>query len=340
MNLKSLLAAALALAPAFGLAFDYEGHRTVNQLALASLPPEFPDFVRTPRAAERVAFLAGEPDRWRNLSDLPLRHYNAPDHFFDLDELPLFALAPESVSHFRYEFVTQMDTYRTAHPDEFPAVDPAKNLDRLKGLPGFLPWSINEYYLKLKSGFSSLKVFEELGTPEEIANAQENILYIMGVMGHFVGDGAQPLHTTKHFNGWVGDNPKGYTTNRTFHAWIDGGYLQKLGGVDVKRLQASLRPAQMAWPGPAKAKHEDAFPEIMAYLQAQHQKMVPLYELQKSGKLAEEGTDSPDGREFIEKQIVIAGQMLGDLWFSAWQQAPPDTFLKSQLNKRKLKAGK
>ena len=40
----------------------------------------------------------------------------------------------------------------------------------------------------------------------------------MGVMGHYVGDGSQPLHTTVHFNGWVGDNPKGYTTKQTFHA--------------------------------------------------------------------------------------------------------------------------
>ena len=34
----------------------------------------------------------------------------------------------------------------------------------------------------------------------------------MGVMGHYVGDCAQPLHTTKHHNGWVGENPHGYTT--------------------------------------------------------------------------------------------------------------------------------
>jgi hypothetical protein len=27
--------------------------------------------------------------------------------------------------------------------------------------------------------------------------------------------------------------------------------------------------------------------------------------------------------------------MLGDIWYSAWQQTPPDTFLKSQLTRRK-----
>ncbi len=55
-------------------AWDYEGHRVVNQLALASLPTNFPGFVRTAEASERIAFLAGEPDRWRNAQELLLQH--------------------------------------------------------------------------------------------------------------------------------------------------------------------------------------------------------------------------------------------------------------------------
>jgi len=60
-------------------------------------------------------------------------------------------------------------------------------------------------------------------------------------MGHFVGDGAQPLHTTKHYNGWVGENPKGFTTQTTFHAWIDGGYFRKTGGIKVQTLLGKFR---------------------------------------------------------------------------------------------------
>jgi len=55
----------LQLCSFHALAWDYEGHRLVNQLALASLPADFPGFVRAPATAERIAFLAGEPDRWR-----------------------------------------------------------------------------------------------------------------------------------------------------------------------------------------------------------------------------------------------------------------------------------
>ena len=48
----------------------------------------------------------------------------------------------------------------------------------------------------------------------------------MGILAHFVGDAAQPLHTTKHHHGWKGDNPNGYTTENSIHAYIDGGVIK------------------------------------------------------------------------------------------------------------------
>ena len=104
-NRLLLLAPALTLllAPA-ARAWDYEGHRVVNQLALAALPKDFPAFVKTPEAAERIAFLAGEPDRWRNqgdgrnpTDDLPLSHFNGPDHYLDLEQLEDYGLTPRTV---------------------------------------------------------------------------------------------------------------------------------------------------------------------------------------------------------------------------------------------------
>ncbi|MGH7969916.1 MAG: hypothetical protein ACREIC_14435, partial [Limisphaerales bacterium] len=52
-----LLLAQMLVRPAFG--WDYEVHRVINQLALASLPTNFPAFIRTPEASERIAFLSG-----------------------------------------------------------------------------------------------------------------------------------------------------------------------------------------------------------------------------------------------------------------------------------------
>lgn len=314
-------------------AWDYDGHRLVNQLALASLPTSFPAFVRAPAAAERIAFLSGEPDRWRNSAHVTLRHANGPDHFMDLDDLPLLGLDAAKVPPLRYQFVAQLTRARMTHSDKVPSV-PAADPDQTKELIGFLPWTITEYFAKLQSTFSSLKAFEEAGTAEEVANAQANAVYLMGVMGHFVGDGSQPLHTTRHYNGWVGENPRSFTTNRTFHSWIDGGFLGQ-AKLRLDELRPRLRPAQLlAAPGRSDLQ-TNAFPAVMEYLRGQFEKVVPLYELEQQKKLASKEVPA-EGKEFLTRQLLEAAQMLGDLWLTAWQQAPPDRFLKARLARRAL----
>jgi hypothetical protein len=328
--------AALTITVPAARAWDYEGHRTVNQLALASLPTNFPAFVHTPAAEERVAFLAGEPDRWRNTPDLPLKHFNGPDHYLDLEELATYGLKPEALPVFRYDFVALLALARKAHPENFHAIDSAKNEDHTRELVGFLPWAITENYGKLKSAFSYLKTFEENGsTEEEIANAQANIIYIMGVMGHYVGDSSQPLHTTIHHHGWVGDNPHHYSTNGRIHSWIDGGFFNKIGGANLPGLKSKLRLARLVKIQERDAQPEEMFQATMAFIIEQQKLVETTYQLDRDGKLSGDGEASRPGREFLEGQLLKAGQRLGDIWFSAWQQAPPDTFLASSLARRK-----
>jgi hypothetical protein len=321
---------------AFGFnagAWDYEGHRAVNELALASLPPDFGGFELTSALKNRIEFLAGEPDRWRNVGDLPLRNFNPPDHYIDLEDLKLYGLTPETLPIMRYDFTADIARARAEHPEKFPPIDPAKDADHTRELDGFLPWAITEDYEKLKSDFSSLKAFQTHGgTPEEIANAQADIVYIMGVMGHFVGDGSQPLHTTKYFNGWdPNDDPKGYTTSVKFHAWIDGGYFRKTDGIEVAPLIGKIHPAERI----ANAGEPDGmFRTVVNYLVAQNKLVEPLYQLEKDGQLTGEGNKGMEGRPFLENQLVKAGQMLGDIWLTAWLEAPEDTYLEGQLDQR------
>jgi hypothetical protein len=333
----------LALLP-FGAynasAWDYTYHRLINLAALESLPTNFPAFMRTPAAVERIGFLSGEPDRWRNVQDVSFSHCTAPDHYLDMEQLEDYGLKPESLPPFRYEFAAELINFRKAHPDKFPAIDPERNQDHTRELIGFVPWAIAENYGKLKSNIAYLKTYEAHGgTPEEIVNAQENIIYVMGTMGHYVGDAGQPLHTTKHHHGWVGDNPKGYTTNTRFHSWIDSGYLNKVGGVELKELTSKMRPAQLVTIDGRTAKPEEMFQAAMLFLIGQNKLVEPLYEMEKDGRLSGEGDKGLEGKPFLVAQLVKSAQLLGDIWFSAWQQAPPDTFLERQLVRRKNGAG-
>lgn len=338
MKLDLLTGFTAALLPFFAtsaMAWDYEGHRAVSQLALGILPTNFPVFVQTPAAAERIAFLSGEADRWRNVQDLPLRHANGPDHYIDVEELAKYEMNPELLPVFRYEFVAQLALFRKAHPEKFTP-EAGRNEDRTRELVGLLPWAIAEHYSKLKSGFSYLKALQEDGgTPAEIANAQENVIYVMGVMSHYLADAAQPLHTTIHHHGWTGENPQQYSTNSRIHSWIDGGYLQKVGGADLKAVKERLRPARPAAIGGREAKPEEMFQVAMTFILEQNKQVEPLYQLDKDGKLTGEGDKGRAGKAFLENQLAKSAQLLGDLWCSAWLQAPPDTFLKRQLVNRR-----
>lgn len=313
-------------------AWDYEGHYVINQLALASLPTNFPAFALTSEARERIAFLSGEADRWRNASDLSLKQDNGPDHYIDLEELNRYSMTPETLPPLRYDFAGQTAVFRAMHADKFPPPDPVRDAAHTGNLVGFLPWTIAEYTARLKSAFSYLKAYEEAGgSPSEIANAQANIIYLMGVMGHFVGDGSQPLHTTIHFNGWVGSNPHGYTTNHTFHSWIDGGYFRKTGGLKLETMLGKIRPAEHVG---SQAQTNGIFHVAVAYILEQNALVEPLYQLEKDGKLSGEGENGLAGKVFLETQLVKGGQMLGNIWLTAWLDAPEDVYLKKQLQAR------
>jgi hypothetical protein len=314
-------------------AWDYEGHRIVNQVAIAALPADFPAFVREPANAERIAFLAGEPDRWRNNPDLPIKHYNGLDHYCDLEQISAVGLDPATVSELRYVFAAQFAAGRSVNPAAYHVIDPAKNSDRTREWPGFAPWAITENYGKLKSAFAYLKAYEEAGgTPEETANARANIVYVMGVMGHHVGDCAQPLHTTVHHNGWVGANPNGYTKWPGLHSWIDGGFIAK-AGIDTAALLPRVTPAgSIALPAGAR---DPMFTAVMDYLVAQNKFVEPLYALEKKGVFKSEvAATSTEGQEFIRSRLLTGGQMLAGIWVTAWKNATPDTYLRAQLIKR------
>lgn len=338
-NKLVLVAAAILLgAPVLtARAWDYEGHRAVNELALVALPTNFPAFALTPEARERIAYLAGEPDRWRNVTDdQSLAHVNGPDHYLDLEQLADYGLTPETAPPLRYDFAARLAVMRVAHPERFAPIDPLKNKDHTRELIGFAPWAIAENFDKLRSGFSSLQAFQQYGgTPQEIANAQANILYVMGVLGHYVGDCAQPLHVTKHHHGWVGPNPHGYATNSSIHGWIDGGFFRKLGGIHVGALTGKIRPAKIVID---PLKPNDLFHQTMAYLLRTEKEVEPLYRLNQEGKFTVDNPASAEGRAFLEGQLVKGGQMLGDLWYSAWQQATEDRYLIRQLQERQAAA--
>ncbi|HTI50658.1 MAG TPA: hypothetical protein VL475_06900 [Planctomycetaceae bacterium] len=329
-----------AISPAF--AWDYEGHRMVNQLALSALPKEFPAFVREPANVDRIIYLANLPDRWRNVD--PWLQHSGPswtDHFIDIEQLVDAGIDPKTVPSQRYSFALMFAAGRIAHAEKFRAIDPAKNAAHTYEWPGFSPWAITEWYQKLRSAFACLKAYEEVnGTPEEIANAKADIIYTMGVIGHYIADSAQPLHTTESHHGWFGPNPNGYTTAFAIHSWIDSGFIGK-AAIKSADLAPRVKTVQaLALPNPMDGR-DPFFVVTMDYILASFAQVEPLYKLEKAGLLGMgDQPITPEGRAFIEGRLLRGTEMLAQVWLTAWKTAPVDTYLRTEiLGKRAGGAG-
>ncbi|MBX3736640.1 MAG: hypothetical protein KF715_08130 [Candidatus Didemnitutus sp.] len=338
---RLVLVAGALCAASLAQAWDYEGHRIVAQLALDSLPADFPAFARDAAATDRILHMANVPDRWRNV-DPALKQVGGSwtDHFFDLEQVPDAGLDLKELPSYRLDFAVAFAAGRAAHADKFPVIDPEKNSGHTNEWPGFAPWAIAENFHKLRSAFGYLKAYQEVGgTPSEIANAQADVLYAMGLLAHGTADCAQPLHTTVHHNGWVGANPHGYTTSPRIHSWCDGGFIAK-AGLKAAALKARVAVAE-PMPLPARADGRDpVFVAAVDYVVAQHAKVEPLYQLEKA-KLLGNGPElpvTPEGRAFFEGQLLTGADMLARLWVTAWKSAPLDSYLREQLVRRQVAA--
>lgn len=310
--------------------WDEEGHAIVTRMAWEKLPEDMPQWLKSPQVRYRLEYLSSEPDRWRGQNNDDLDHANSPNHYIDEEDLAPYGLTLMKLPPLRREFLDLMATERALHPEKFPRYDREKDKEYTNLVPGLLPYEIAELQWKLASSWTTLKTYEQqrsLVTDEMIDNARQNVIFYMGIISHFVGDGSQPLHITRHHHGWVGDNPKGYTRDRGFHAFIDGGViaLHELTRDNMAALAASPREISIT----------NYWKDINSYLMETFSQLEPIYELEKSGELKKE-----KGKEFIQERLRAGGSMLSGVWVAAYRGAVIDKFRVDRLREKAKSAAK
>ncbi len=313
----------LACSPA--AAWDEDGHIIITRAAFVKLPETMPQWLRTAEVRARLEYLSAEPDRWRGQHNNHLDHINSPDHYIDEELLHPYGLSIKTLPLFRREFTDILATQRALHPEKFDPYDRTRDKSYTHLSPGLLPYRIAEVQWKIAASWTTLKTYEkhpDLVTKEMIDNARQNIVYHMGILSHYVGDGSQPLHTTEHHHGWVDPNPKGYTQEREFHQYIDGEIILLHGFTPDSVAKKALSPRTITQDGYWK--------EIGAYLYETYELVEPLYALEKSGALRGEA-----GKRFIEDRLLSAGSMLSGVWVSAFEGARIDDFRENQLKEKK-----
>jgi hypothetical protein len=177
-------------------------------IAAETLPDSMPAFFRQSRT--RLAYLIPEPDRWRDASerrrDPALDQAFFPDHFIDLELIP----GDRRASFFRA-------------PSRFAFADSLRAVGQDPARVGLSPFAMLELTQRLRSSF---RRWRTESSAEVRSWIEQRIIDDAGVLGDYVTDASNPAHTTIHFNGWVGDNPRGYATDNTFHSRFESGFVQ------------------------------------------------------------------------------------------------------------------
>jgi hypothetical protein len=321
------LGAGVIFATSVAHGWDETGHVIVTRIAWKALPPEMPDWLRSEEVRGRLEYLSAEPDRWRGQHNVHLDHVNSPDHYLDAETLEDYGLTIMTLPALRREFLDVLATKRARSPDSFDGYDRRRDRDYTRLVPGLLPYAIAELQWKAAASWTTLRTYEEYRrfvTDELVDNARQNVVFHMGILSHFVGDGSQPLHLTHHYNGWVGDNPKGYTTDRGFHRMIDSGVIDhhRLTPEGMTRTDANA----------VKVTTDGYWKEIGTYLTETNRHVEPLYALEKSGALM-----GDEGKALIEERLTAAGRMLAGVWAAARDAAVIDDYRVQQLTGGKAK---
>lgn len=310
----ALVVAALSSSTCF--AWDGSGHRQITRVALEGLDPTMPAWLRDHASVIAIADQAQTPDRWRSVSSASvpqLKHLNDPDHYIDLEDLGDFGMELRTIPPLRYEFVKALTVARAKADFAGEPIDPKKDFAKTMEYPGFLPIATMEAYGKVVSAFKvvrSLEAMKDSSREAQIEAAKWNARINIGILSHYVGDAAQPLHTTKHHHGWKGENPNGYTTEYGIHKYIDGDILRlhNVTDEDVKAKSDFGRTISTA----------EVWNQSLEHIERSFKEVEPLYQLKKSGEL-----EQAKGKDFIVSRLADASSQLSAILETAWIESAP-----------------
>jgi hypothetical protein len=253
-----------------------------------------PAFLRTPQALDEIGYLGPEPDRWRSSAAPELSSAGAPEHFIDLELADL--AAPDGLPKERYDFLNDLNAADRLHPDLADRLTPQR--------VGLLPWQAEEDFERLTVDMSDYRMLQQARAVTY--GAEQAILYDIGCLGHFVGDGSQPLHTTINYNGWAEEeNPGKFSRQRGIHSRFETEFVHdNLRARDVAPLIPPVRTL------------DAPFEDFLRYLRTTHAQVAQVYRFDKQGAFDGDGTAA--SRNFTAERLAAGATMVRDMVYTAW----------------------
>ncbi len=287
--LVTMTATVLTFTPGNAFAWGDAGHRMIGLAAAQRLPAEMPRFFRD--ASQQLSYLNPEPDRWKDRAeatlDPALNAGSSPEHYMDMDLVSPGVLAAA-----------------LAAPNRFAFADTLRQAGAPVGTVGLLPFTMLELAQRLRGDFRLWRI-----APDSTVRAwiEQRIIDDAGVLGHYVADGSNPAHTTKHHNGWVGENPKRFTTDNRFHGRFESAYVQ--GQIKLPDIIAAMNGTPRVFPNLRTA--------ITTYLNTSFSQLDRLYEIDTATPFSA-GTTTAEQKAFASARLAAGAEMLRDIWWTAW----------------------
>lgn len=269
------------------------GHEIINRAAArasARSAEACPAWLRG--AEERLVDLAYEPDRWRIPELAALNRAAAPDHYID------------------WELARGIDPKKPP-PDRYAYARALRAEGAVPAKVGFAPYRVVELCQRLEAGVMRWQLLRQSAKRDEQAlrRIESGLVHTAGILGHYVGDLANPHHTTKFYNGWTGANPEGFATDTRTHWRFESDF--------VTRVRARLAGPSLA----AAAKGELDYARAAWSLVLESNGLTrALYRLDRDGAFArgrEATAVAGRGVAFARQRMARAAALLRDLWLTA-----------------------
>jgi hypothetical protein len=325
----AVCAGTLLSATAAAQAWGTTGHHEINLVAMRALPPELPSFLKTDRAVTTVEALGPEEDFLKG-AGVSWDHDDDPAHYVDVGDNGMIG---ESISLHRLP--DDMEAYADALASS--GSDPYR--------VGYLPYAIADGWEQLRKDFAYWRAFDYLARSATEKSAAASfasaralrealIIHDIGVWGHFVGDGSQPLHVSVHYNGW-GDypNPKHYTAAH-IHAAFEGAFVRDHVGTEAV---ARLVPPGAPQPPDNLLTQTEILSAIGTYLAMTSSHVEQLYEIEKRGGFRD---GSSEAVEFTTARVADGARELRDLVALAWDDSLYDSVGYPEISVQAILSGK
>ncbi|MGC8485361.1 MAG: S1/P1 Nuclease [Candidatus Baltobacteraceae bacterium] len=310
-TLGLLLLLVFGLAPLRVSAWGEKGHEMINDLAAANLPAELPAFTRTQAARRELRYLGPEMDRLKGSG----KSWDAdrdPGHYLDIDDSGKIA-GIIALSHLPPSMAAYETALLAAHTTPYRV--------------GYLPYSIADGWEQLRTDFALWRVDRYEAQHATTAAARLRAaaharlratltLRDIGVWGHFVADGSQPLHVTTHFNGWgSGPNPEHFPPLRGIHSQFESAFVDRF---ENEALVQRDIPAYRALDPQHRISQSRLLSIVGRYLRGTNAAVVPLYRIAARGGFS---SGSSQARAFTALQLARGATMLRNLIAYAWEDS-------------------